>query len=248
MELPDRSTVRMVLLDAGGVLVRPDFERVAEALGSHGVAVDAGALRAAEPHSKKALDRPESVGATTDEERGWAYFDLLLRKAGIEPSEATTAALRELKEHHDRDNLWNEVPDGVPQALRGLAAAGVRMAVVSNANGTVRRLMERLGFLGYFELVVDSAEVGVEKPDPRIFRIALQKTGAAPSETIFVGDVYNVDVVGGRAAGIRVVLVDEAGLHPEADCPTVASLAELAAHLAPGMRRVDFLLDSKTAR
>jgi len=113
----------------------------------------------------------------------------------------------------------------------------------------VRHLMERLGFLGFFEDVVDSEEVGVEKPDPRIFEIALKRVGAAPGETVFVGDIYNVDVVGGRGAGLRVVLVDERGLYPEADCPRVRSLAELADHLAPGGRRgADNLLDSQSAR
>ena len=62
-----------------------------------------------------------------------------------------------------------------------------------------------------------------------------------------MGDIYQVDVVGARAAGLRAVLVDEAGLYPDADCPRVRSLAELAAHLAPDTGRgTGFLLDSGT--
>jgi putative hydrolase of the HAD superfamily len=74
----------------------------------------------------------------------------------------------------------------------------------------------------------------VEKPDPRLFRLALQRAGAAPEEAVHVGDLYEVDVVGARAAGIRAILLDPAGLYPEADCPRVRSLGELAAHMDGG--------------
>ena len=168
---------------------------------------------------------------------------------GVCGSAATDAALVDLKAWHDRHNLWDSVPEGVGAALRALKGAGLRLAVVSNANGTVRQLLDRLGFLDFFVAVVDSGEEGVEKPDPRIFQIALERTGGDPGEVLHVGDIYHVDVVGARAAGLRVVLVDEAGLYPEADCPRVRSLAELAAHLAPSPRAgADFLLDSGTAR
>ena len=241
--------MRTLLLDAGGVLVRPDFERVAEVLGSHGVGADAGALQAAEAPSKRELDRPPAPGRAKDRDRWRLFFNLVLQHAGISPSAATDAALVDLQAWDDRHNLWDSVPEGVGEALRSFKSAGLRLAVVSNANGTVRALLDRLGFLEFFELVVDSAEEGVEKPDPRIFKIALERTGTEAREALHVGDLYNVDVVGARAAGLRVVLLDEAGLYPDADCPRVGSLAELAAHLASGaVRPRDFLLDSGTAQ
>jgi putative hydrolase of the HAD superfamily len=249
VRLPDPSTVRSVLLDAGGVLVHPNFDRVAAELRSRGVAADAETLRVAEARTRRALDTPAGVETARDDGRGWVYFNRLLQQAGIERSAATDAALAELKAWHDRHNLWESVPEDVEPALRRLRRGGLRLAVVSNANGTVRRLLERLGFLDVFAAVVDSAEEGVEKPDPRIFRIALERIGATPGETLHVGDVYHVDVVGARAAGIRAVLLDEAGLHPEADCPRVGSLGELASHLVPeGQHGPDFLLDSETTR
>jgi putative hydrolase of the HAD superfamily len=249
LELPDPSTVRTLLLDAGGVLVRPNFERVAEALRSRGIDAEPGALRAAEARSKRELDRPPGEGTATDEERGWLYFNLLLRHAGITRSAATEAALVELRAWHDRHCLWDSVLEGVERAVVGLHDAGMRLAVVSNSNGTVRQLLARLGLLERFILVVDSAEEGVEKPDPRIFQIALERAGASPGEALHVGDIYHVDVVGARAAGLRVVLVDEAGLYPDADCPRVGSLGELAAYLlTPARPGGDFLLDSEAAR
>jgi putative hydrolase of the HAD superfamily len=231
--LPERASVRALLLDVGGVLVRPDFARVAEALRARGVDADPAVLAAADPRVRRALDRPPSPGFATDAERGWHYFNLVLGEAGIARSPATDAALEEVKAWHDRYCLWDDVIEGVRPSLRRLRAAGLRLAAVSNANGTVRVLFERLGFTPLFEVVLDSRVEGVEKPDPGIFRLALERLGEEAGAALHVGDFYNVDVVGARAAGVRPVLVDEAGLYPEADCPRVRSLAELAAHLAP---------------
>jgi HAD superfamily hydrolase (TIGR01509 family) len=231
--LPDRASVRALLLDAGGVLVRPSFARVAEALRARGVAADPGALAAAEPRAKKALDRPPSPGFATDAERGWHYFNLVLDQAGIPRSEATDAALLDLKAWHDRHCLWEDVPEGVRPSLERFRAAGLRLAVVSNSNGTLRRLLDRLGLTPAFAVILDSAVEGVEKPDPRLFRLALERMGEEAGTALHVGDIYHVDVVGARAAGVRPILLDEAGLYPEADCPRVRSLAELAGHLVP---------------
>lgn len=237
MTLPDRSSVRALLLDAGGVLVRPSFARVAEALRARGVAAEPGALAAAEPRAKKALDRPPSPGFATDAERGWHYFNLVLDEAGIARSAATDAALLDLKAWHDRHCLWEDVPEGVRPSLERFRAAGLRLAVVSNSNGTLRRLLDRLGLAPAFEVILDSAVEGVEKPDPRIFHLALERLGEEAGTAVHVGDIYHVDVTGARAAGVRPVLLDEAGLYPDADCPRVRSLTELADHLVPGGER-----------
>ena len=124
-------------------------------------------------------------------------------------------------------------------SLARFRARGLRLAVVSNANGTVGALFDRLELTPFFDAVLDSAVEGVEKPDPRLFLLALERLGALPGEAVHVGDFYSVDVVGARAAGIRPILLDELGLYPDADCPRVRSLAELAEHLDPpgGARR-----------
>ncbi len=231
MSLPDPASVRTLLLDAGGVLVKPSFARVAEALRARGVAAEPAALAAAEPRAKKTLDGPPSAGLSTDAERGWLYFNLVLEQAGIARSAATDAALLDVKAWHDRHNLWEDVPADVRPSLARFRAAGLRLAVVSNANGTLRLLLERLGLTPIFEAILDSAEEGVEKPDARLFRRALERLGVDAATALHVGDIYHVDVVGARAAGVRPVLLDEADLYPEADCPRVRSLAELAGHL-----------------
>lgn len=221
------TNLETVFLDAGGVLIFPNWERISSTLAAHGVDVPAAALAAAEPHAKRQLDRTRTIQATNDEKRGWLYFNLILERAGITPNEATAAALAELHAYHQASNLWEFMPADVLPALRQLRALGLQLVVVSNANGTVEKLARRLGLTECVECILDSYVEKVEKPDPRFFEAALQRSGARRESTIHVGDLYEVDVVGARAAGIEPVLLDAAGLYPDADCRRVRSLDEL---------------------
>jgi putative hydrolase of the HAD superfamily len=216
--------IRTVFLDAGGVLVYPNWSRVSETLARHGVAVPAPALADAEPRAKKRLDVGETIQATNDQQRGWTYFNLVLTEAGIELSTATEDALAELHIYHQASNLWETVPDEVRPALAALRRRGHRLVVVSNANGKLRHLFERVGLIDAVDALFDSCDEGVEKPDPRFFNIALERTFSMPDTTIHVGDLYHVDVVGARAAGIQPVLLDVADLYKGCDCPRVRSL------------------------
>ena len=221
-----------VFLDAGGVLLYPNWWRVSETLAKHGVNVSPDALTRADPIARRELDDLGVIGGTTDASRGWLFFDLVLAKAGIDRTGATAAALTELHHYHQASNLWEYVPPYVVPALETLRARGLRLVVVSNANGTLRAHMDRIGLTPRFDHVLDSEDEGVEKPDPRFFEIALRRSGASKETTIHVGDLYYVDVVGARRAGLRGVLLDEANLRPDADCPRVGSLDELVREIA----------------
>lgn len=223
-----------VFLDAGGVLLYPNWRRVSDALAVQGVIVSPDALVKADPVARRELDDTGVIGGTTDASRGWVYFDLVLAHAGIARSEATGAALADLHRYHTASNLWEYVPPYVVPALEQLRALALRLVVVSNANGTLLKHMDRLGLTRRFDCVLDSADEGVEKPDPRFFEIALTRSGARKETTIHVGDLYHVDVVGARNAGLRGVLLDEADLRPDADCPRVRTLDELVARIAGG--------------
>ena len=223
--------IQTVFLDAGGVLVNPNWSRVSETMGRHGVAVSAAVLAAAEPRAKKRLDTGETIQATNDQQRGWTYFNLVLTEAAIPLSDATAAALAELHVYHQTYNLWETVPDEVRPALAALRARGFRLVVLSNANGTLHRAFDRLGLTSAFDVIFDSHDEGVEKPDPRFFRIALERSGATAETTMHVGDLYHVDVVGARAAGLTPALLDVADLYPDCDCLRVRSLTELVAAL-----------------
>jgi putative hydrolase of the HAD superfamily len=121
--------------------------------------------------------------------------------------------------------VWEPFPDAVP-ALEALRAAGMRIAVVSNWDGRLRRILADNGLSPWFDAVVISAEVGWRKPHPAIFRRALEATGAAPGEVLHCGDSVGDDVEGARAVGIRPVLLAREG---RASPPGVESVGDLRA-------------------
>jgi putative hydrolase of the HAD superfamily len=227
--------LKTVFLDAGGVLVFPNWFRISDALAARGVHVAPQTLADAEPIAKRKLDDNRTMQATNDAGRGWLYFDLILDEANVPRSAATDEALAELYAYHQQANLWELVPDEVVPALAAMRDHGLQITVVSNANGRLRMLLDRLRLASSFDCVLDSHDEGVEKPDPRIFEIALQRSGATRDTTIHVGDLYQVDVVGARAAGLRGVLLDQKNLYADADCPRVRSLADLADQVARGV-------------
>ena len=219
--------ISTLLLDVGGTLVMPNFERMADEYAADGVRVSARALERAEAEVRLAIERPDFVRSHADP---WlAFMHDIARFAGV--SEPPRAAFERLRVYHDTMNLWERVITGTEAALKTLAAR-YRLGVVSNANGTVRNKLERVGLGHFFETVVDSAEEGIEKPDPRLFRVALDRLGVRAEDTAYVGDIFKVDVVGARAAGLLPILIDPRGVHLDKACQRVASLAEVAAVLS----------------
>ena len=216
-----------LFLDAGGVLVTPNWQRVSDALGAHGVSVTAAALQAADPFARRDIDFGHQPAATRPP----------ARLGVLQPRARSTAAWRSRPRPTWRwttcrpttrtHNLWETVPDGVPDALDRLRAMGVKLVVVSNANGKLKVLFERLDLARRFDVMLDSHEEGVEKPDPRLFEIALERSGAQRGETLHVGDLYHVDVQGARGAGLDAVLLDPADLYAGFDCRRIRSLGEL---------------------
>ena len=116
----------------------------------------------------------------------------------------------------------------VEPALRGLRERGLRLAVVSNWDCSLREVLDSAGVLGLVDEVVASAEVGAAKPDPAPFRAALVAVGREAAEAVHVGDREDNDVRGAEAAGIRAVLLRRG---PDPAPPAIASLADLAAVL-----------------
>ena len=197
--------IETVFLDAGGVLVFPNWTRVSDALARQGVAVSADALAAADPHARRKLDQSGTINATNDAGRGGSISTW----CSAAPRR-TDAALAELHEYHTTTNLWEFLPAAVVPALRALRAAGHKIVVVSNANGTLHAKFRSARADGTHGRHPRPCDFGVEKPDPRLFRIAMEQSGASPETTVHVGDLYHVDVLGTRAAGLRAVLFDEA--------------------------------------
>jgi putative hydrolase of the HAD superfamily len=133
-----------------------------------------------------------------------------------------------LRRAHDELYFWRKVPRDLRAALGRARDANIRLAIVSNSEGRLRAMLDRVGLLAFFELVIDSHLEGVQKPDPEIFRRALVRLGVHADRCVYAGDIPEVDVLGAERAGMHGVLVDTAGAYLDrADVPRVASVAAL---------------------
>jgi HAD superfamily hydrolase (TIGR01509 family) len=119
------------------------------------------------------------------------------------------------------------VPPDVPGTLENLLEAGFRLAMLSNRSQTYDEELETLGLAGYFEFALAAGEVDVWKPDPWIFRYALNRLGTQPGETLYIGDNYYADVIGAQRAGLEPILVDPSGVFPEVECTVIHNISEL---------------------
>jgi putative hydrolase of the HAD superfamily len=219
--------VELLSLDAGGVLVFPNFERISETFLRHGIHVTPDALRSADPHARFAVDTEERVALLNDADRGSLYFRLMFERAGVPGDAPLDRVFDELWAYHSEHNLWEYMPPDVIPALERLAATGVPLAIGSNANGIIHRVFERSGLRRYFSVICDSQVEGVEKPDRRFFEILVERAGGRPETTLHVGDLYHVDVVGARNAGLQTMLLDPYNLYAGYNVQRVKSLSEL---------------------
>jgi putative hydrolase of the HAD superfamily len=229
--------IRTVLFDAGNTLLHLDYPFIADMLRQHGHRRSIDEVRRAEYAAKAAIDEflapllaaPGSIEGLlwpSDRERP-SYFAIAMRSLGIDGADAEPV-LEALRRHNEEDCLWRVVEPDTVDVLDGLRRHGLRLGVVSNSDGRIEGDIERRGLRSHFETVVDSAVVGVEKPDPAIFHIALGRMSASPEEALFVGDVFAIDVLGARAAGLDAILLDPLGGYPgNVDCRRIRSLREL---------------------
>lgn len=218
-----RQTLRAVLFDAGNTLVFLDYARLAEEVGSSlGLSLTEEGLSRHVPAATRAMEQ----AAGTDQHRAAAYLEALFLLGGV-PRERLNEVRDCLGRMHRDRHLWSSVAERSAESLQRLRDAGLRLGVVSNSDGRVEQALEAAGLRNYFDVVIDSALVGVEKPDPRIFHAALDALGVAPGEALYVGDLYEVDVVGARAAGMEAVLLGEPESAPDRPCRSVQSIENL---------------------
>lgn len=228
--------LRALLFDAGNTLIRMDYAAIAHRLAGEGVPVTAAAVQRAEWRARVRLDDEVLAGArpgTSTESQATAerYVRYVLAHLGVVDS-PTIARLAEWRRTYNPPlGLWTVAEPRAARALARVRAAGLRAAVISNSNGSVRAILERLGLARHLDFVIDSGEVGVEKPDPAIFRLALERAGVSPAEAVYVGDLYSVDVLGARAAGLQAILVDPGRCWGARDCRRAGDV-EAAVRLA----------------
>jgi len=225
--MPD--DLEVVFLDAGGVLLYPDWERVSLILSNYGIKATSVQLADAEFPAKRRMDDAGFTTTTGDITEPDGYLGWVLKATGLSfDHDALHRAAEEFEATHTRDNLWSDMPEEVPGALQSMRDAGYRLAVLSNTESNLRDRIAAAGIEPFFETLVISAEVGSEKPDRVIFDEALRRMAVAPERAIHVGDFYSIDVVGARNAGITPIMFDARGLSPDRDVTRVASLTELA--------------------
>lgn len=124
-------------------------------------------------------------------------------------------------------SVWGPFEDAVP-ALEALRARGLRLAVVSNWDHRLHRILGDRGLTRWFDAVVVSSEVGWRKPHPEIFRRALGELGIRPGEALHVGDSAGDDVAGASACGIRAALLDRKGTRSGDGAAVIRDLREIA--------------------
>jgi HAD superfamily hydrolase (TIGR01509 family) len=229
------ASVDLLSLDAGNTILFFDHARLARLAAREGFAATAEAFERAEGEAKLAQERGEALQVAWSHAgepgaRSWAeMIATMLACAGM-PRDRVPRALDALWMEHRAFNLWSRVPAGLVESLVSLRASGARVVVVSNSEGKLQAFFEQLGLLPGVDAVVDSGVVGVEKPDPRIFQLALARFGVPAARALHLGDNFVTDVGGARGAGLRVALVDPFGhldgRHP--DVPRVTGVAQVA--------------------
>jgi putative hydrolase of the HAD superfamily len=251
------SGVSAILLDAGGVLIFPQPDLLSPPLRALGLSPDVAAFERAHYRAMVVQD----LAAAPPVSGTWwrEYLVGYLAACGVaedrcldlaaEVAAATAASTGTSATSATTGRTWTHVGTGAMAGLRALAALGVPMGIVSNADGTVQAELRRLGVcyapagqepdaaaegvqLG---VVVDSGVVGVAKPDPAIFGIALDALGVPASRTVLhVGDSLRYDVAGALAAGLQPVHLDPYQFCPAPDGHQhVRTLTELARLIDP---------------
>jgi len=171
------------------------------------------------------------INRTRDARLGEAFWDSLTREwlLDIGQSAEKAKSLREASHaiaFGPNATLFEIYPDVAP-CLTALRLRGVRLAVISNWDYTLHRTLETVGLGVAFDVVVASLEEGVEKPEPQLFEITLERLGVKANETVHVGDDVTDDVLGARKAGIYPVLLRRPGTETRAIDPAPATLSSL---------------------
>jgi putative hydrolase of the HAD superfamily len=231
--------VRMLCLDAGNTVIFLDHARLAKLANEGGENVSAARLVVAEGEMKRALETGGVVDVDWKDRGapgavGWGRaIATMLVKSGV-PVANVAPLLEMIWQHHKRLNLWSVVPAGFNDAMSRIRALGVKVVLVSNSEGMLAELFDELGILESFDLLLDSGKVGVEKPDPRIFQLGLERYGVRGEQALHLGDTYATDVLGARAAGVRTALIDPHGHYEgvHVDVPRVPGAVEVAHAIA----------------
>jgi HAD superfamily hydrolase (TIGR01509 family) len=210
---------RVIFFDVGNTLLFPNRAKMLAPISSdrHPTLEQWQAL---ERKTKQEFDQGMQSGGV-DHGFWWTFHTHLLEDLGED-----VGVRNALVENTQNSANWDHILRGTRDALVRIGQ-NFRIAVISNADGGIGRVLSRCGIADCFESVTDSGIVGVEKPHPKIFEAALETMQVRPDESLYVGDVYSVDYVGARNAGMQAVLFDVAGAYRDRQLPRVGSMEQL---------------------
>jgi len=196
-----------LIFDAGGTLVFPDFPYLAQAANSHGFQVTPDQLFEKHCLLIYDLDFQTHQQACLADPFPTGYAHSLFGSFDNHPDQLNR--LKKFLQDRDRTkSLWAATHPWVADTLQKLKEAGFSMSVVSNSDGRVEQILSDLHLRKFFDQVFDSEILGVSKPDPRIFEIALKDLDLEASEVIYIGDVFYIDVWGANQAGLGCIHLD----------------------------------------
>ena len=205
-----------------------DYAVFAAELARHGVRVTPDAVQRAEWQARVHLDDQvfaRAAGASTEtQESATRYMRLVLEGLGVADGSTVERVAEWRRTYNPPLGVWTAHDPQAPESLALVRRSGARVAAISNSNGSVASVLAAVGLGPYLDFVVDSGEVGIEKPDPRIFELALARADVAPAEAAYIGDFYSIDVKGATAAGLRAVLLDPGGFWGARDCAMAPDL------------------------
>ena len=216
---------RFIFFDVGNTLLFPNRTRILVPIPQekHPSPV---AWHALERRTKHEFDAGLIEGKI-DHSFWWTFHTYLLKDLN-----AFDESVRDrLVENTQSSANWDQILPGTREALDRIRQQ-YEIAVISNADGRIDAVLTRCGIRDCFASITDSGNVGQEKPHPAIFEAALREMKADPAASLYVGDVYSVDYLGARNAGMDAVLFDVAGAYRGGKFPRVESLAELERWLA----------------
>src|SRR5579864_5343595 len=211
---------RFIFFDVGNTLLFPNRARMLAPIPAeqHPTLAQWQAL---ERRTKQEFDAG-MTGGKVDHGFWWTFHTYLLQDLN-----SLDDGVRDtIVENTQNSANWDQILPETRQALERIRQE-YGIAVISNADGRIDAVLRRCGICDCFASITDSGNVGHEKPHPAIFEAALKEMKADPAESLYVGDVYSVDYVGARNAGMQAVLFDVAGAYREREFPRVESLNEL---------------------
>ncbi len=220
--------IRGVFFDAGNTILFPDYYIYRDICEALGVESGIDEIVRAEAKARSAFDRSVADSPGTDVYDFWSvYYTPFFRMLGVS-EESILDAIDMTRVANDTGlGIWKQPVEGLDSTLDSLSARDLSLGVISNSDGRLEWRMEEIGILDRFDFVIDSAIVGISKPDCRIFEDALKRSSLSPEEAVYVGDYYEVDVRGSRAAGMSPVLFDPVGAYGDVDCEVISRLKDI---------------------